>query len=108
MCAEDLVILNDPVAWLTSPLMNVYAEYLNVRDERNRKPGERACVSISTYDCLTDKGYAGPDSVEKYVWRLNQCPPDSLKRVLFPVHVPQHWILLAMIWWTKSSTSTTP
>ncbi|XP_077239750.1 uncharacterized protein LOC143880662 [Tasmannia lanceolata] len=98
MCAEDLVILNDPVAWLTSPLMNVYGEYLNVRDEQNRKPGERACVSISTYlyDCITDKGYAGPDSVEKYVCRLNQCPPDTLKRVLFPVHVPQHWILLVL------------
>ncbi|XP_077215637.1 uncharacterized protein LOC143850260 [Tasmannia lanceolata] len=98
MCAEDLVILNDPVAWLTSPLMNVYGEYLNVRDERNRKPRERACVSISTYlyDCITDKGYAGPDSVEKYVCRLNQCPPDTLKRVLFPVHVPQHWILLVL------------
>ncbi|XP_077232502.1 uncharacterized protein LOC143869829 [Tasmannia lanceolata] len=78
--------------------MNVYAEYLNVRDENKRKPRERACVAITTflYDCLTSKDYTGGDSLMKYVKRLNDYPPDTLKRVLFPLHVPNHWILLVL------------
>ncbi|XP_077230090.1 putative ubiquitin-like-specific protease 1B [Tasmannia lanceolata] len=32
----------------------------------------------------------------KFVKHLNEYPPDTLKRVLFPVHVPQHWILLVL------------
>ncbi|XP_077225525.1 uncharacterized protein LOC143890441 [Tasmannia lanceolata] len=98
LCAEDLVILNNPNEWLSSPIMNVYAEYLNVRDENKRKPAERACVAISTFlfDCLTNKEYTGGDSLMKYVKRLNDYPPDTLKRVLFPLHVPNHWILLVL------------
>ncbi|XP_077236804.1 uncharacterized protein LOC143878401 [Tasmannia lanceolata] len=30
LCADDLLILNNPIEWLSSPVMNVYAEYLNV------------------------------------------------------------------------------
>ncbi|XP_077219781.1 uncharacterized protein LOC143853969 [Tasmannia lanceolata] len=98
LCAEDLLILNNPIEWLSSPIMNVYAEYLNVRDENKRKPGERACVAITTflYDCLTSKDYTGSDSLMKFVKRLNEYPPDTLKRVLFPLHVPQHWIRLVL------------
>ncbi|XP_077218060.1 uncharacterized protein LOC143852494 isoform X8 [Tasmannia lanceolata] len=46
--------------------------------------------------CMTDSSYTGPEMVAKYVQRLQEIPHSELRRVLIPLNVPNHWILLEL------------
>ncbi|XP_077218014.1 uncharacterized protein LOC143852494 isoform X4 [Tasmannia lanceolata] len=66
MCKEDIETVLKPRGWLSSP------------------------------QCMTDSSYTGPEMVAKYVQRLQEIPHSELRRVLIPLNVPNHWILLEL------------
>ncbi|XP_077229937.1 uncharacterized protein LOC143862806 [Tasmannia lanceolata] len=99
MCKEDLLLLSDRRGWLSSPIVNVYTDYLNLRDECLRKEQKGACICLTTHLAqliITDR-CENPEVCSRFVKRLENISVKDLRKVLIPINIDfVHWVLLLL------------
>ncbi|XP_077223105.1 uncharacterized protein LOC143856716 isoform X2 [Tasmannia lanceolata] len=99
MCKEDLLILTDRRGWISSPIVNVYTDYLNLRDECLRTTEKGSCICLATHlpQLILDERCERPDACSKFVTRVENTPLQEIRKVLIPINIDMvHWVLLVL------------
>ncbi|XP_077215689.1 uncharacterized protein LOC143850316 [Tasmannia lanceolata] len=99
MCKEDLLLLSDRRGWLSSPIVNVYTDYLNLRDECLRKEKKGACICLTTHlaELIISVRCENPEACSRFVKRLENISLKELRKVLIPINIDLvHWVLLLL------------
>ncbi|XP_077251799.1 putative ubiquitin-like-specific protease 1B [Tasmannia lanceolata] len=99
MCKEDLLLLSDRRGWLSSPIVNVYTDYLNLWDECLRKEQKGACICLTTHlaQLIISDRCENPEACSRFVKRLENIPLKELRKVLIPINIDLvHWVLLLL------------
>ncbi|XP_077247663.1 uncharacterized protein LOC143887468 isoform X1 [Tasmannia lanceolata] len=99
MCKEDLLILTDRRGWISSPIVNVYTDYLNLRDEcwRTKKKGSCICLATHLPQVILDERCERPDACSRFVTRVENTPLQEIRKVLIPINIDMvHWVLLVL------------
>ncbi|XP_077251967.1 putative ubiquitin-like-specific protease 1B [Tasmannia lanceolata] len=101
MCKEDLLILTDRRGWISSPIVNVYTDYLNLRDECLRTTEKGSCICLPTYlpQLILDERCERLDACSRFVTRVQNIPLHMIRKVLIPINIDMvHWVDYLVKW----------
>ncbi|XP_077215869.1 uncharacterized protein LOC143850560 [Tasmannia lanceolata] len=81
----------------TTSIVNVYTDYLYLRDECLRTTEKGSCICLTTHlaQLILDERCERPDACSKFVNRLQNIPLQEIRKVLIPINIDMvHWVLL--------------